>query len=79
MIRHSAEKLDRMLNELLNVVRIKREKIYPEQINFKTELDFVLNAFESTSGFGSICKKISVDTHKELRTDKNYCHLYSTI
>ncbi len=70
MIRHSAEKLDRMLNELLNVVRIKREKIYPEQINFKTELDFVLNAFESTSGFGSICKKISVDTHKELRTDK---------
>lgn len=26
MIRHSAEKLDRMLNELLNVVRIKREK-----------------------------------------------------
>jgi PAS domain S-box-containing protein len=70
MIRKSAEKLDTMLNELLNVVRIKREKIYPEQIDFRDEIRDVMRSLASSEGYYKVRKDITVENGKALRTDK---------
>lgn len=74
MIRQSAEKLDRMLNELLNVVRIKREKIYPESIQFRAEIELLLQNFENIEEFSQIQTKVLVENTRELRTDKRLFH-----
>jgi len=70
MIRHSAEKLDRMLNEMLNVVRIKREKIYPELIDFNKEITFIMKALSVNEGYDFIRKDIRIENSKDLRTDQ---------
>ncbi|MBL0341412.1 MAG: PAS domain S-box protein [Bacteroidetes bacterium] len=70
MIRQSAEKLDRMLNEMLNVVRIKREKIYPEIIDFTKEIDEIMHALSSSEGFEFLDKQIKIENQKDLRTDR---------
>ncbi len=70
MIRQSTEKLDRMLNEMLNVVRIKREKIFPELIDFKQEVDEILSTLSTNESFDAICIKVIIQNDKELRTDR---------
>lgn len=70
MIRQSAEKLDRMLNEMLNVVRIKREKIYPELIDFDKEITSIMNALAVNEGYDFIRKDIRIENSKDLRTDQ---------
>ncbi len=70
MIRQSAEKLDRMLNEMLNVVRIKREKIYPELINFHKEITSIMLALYDNEGYETIKKDIRIENSKDLRTDQ---------
>jgi signal transduction histidine kinase len=70
MIRKSAEKLDRMLNEMLNVVRIKREKIFPEQIDFHAEISKAVQGIRYNEHFFSVRRYIDVENRKPFRTDK---------
>jgi len=75
MIRQSAEKADRMLNEMLNVVRIKREKIYPESIDFKSGISEIVQSLRTGDAFYDVRRDIRIETKKELRTDKKLLHL----
>jgi PAS domain S-box-containing protein len=74
MMRQSAEKLDKMLNELLNVVRIKRDKIYPELVDFNLVIKSVLKSLSNEEGFKEITKNIHVDVTNSVRTDKRLLH-----
>ena len=75
MIRQSASKADRMLNEMLNVVRIKREKIYPETIDFRTELSEVVQSLRTSDAFYDVRRDIRIESKKDLRTDKKLLQL----
>jgi len=70
MIRQSAEKLDRMLNEMLNVVRIKKEKIFPETIDFRSELSTIVQGLRSSDAFYSVKRNFDIENRKDLHTDK---------
>jgi PAS domain S-box-containing protein len=75
MIRQSAEKLDRMLNEMLNVVRIKKEKIFPETIDFRSELSSIVQSLRSNDAFYSVKRNFDIENRKELHTDKKLLNL----
>lgn len=75
MIRQSATKADRMLNEMLNVVRIKREKIYPETIDFRGDLSEIVQSLRTSDAFYDVRRDIRIETKKELRTDKKLLQL----
>jgi len=70
MIRQSAAKADKLLNEMLNVVRIKREKIYPEPIDFRSDLSEVVQSLRTSDAFYDVRRDIRIELKKELRTDK---------
>ncbi len=75
MIRQSAGKADRMLNEMLNVVRIKREKIYPETIDFRSDISEVVQSLRTSDAFYDVRRDIVIESKKELRTDKKLLQL----
>ncbi|MFM7822261.1 MAG: PAS domain S-box protein [Bacteroidota bacterium] len=70
MIRSSAEKLDRMLNEMLNVVRIKREKLLPEPIDFRAAISLAIQGLNRDDNFYSVRRLFDVENRREMRTDK---------
>jgi signal transduction histidine kinase len=55
---------------MLNVVRIKREKIYPEIIDFSKEIKEIIKSLSGSQGFKTVDLIINVENQKELRTDK---------
>jgi len=75
MIKQSAAKADRMLNEMLNVVRIKREKIYPEQIDFRSDISEIVQSLRTSDAFYDVRRDIRIENKKELRTDKKLLQL----
>jgi PAS domain S-box-containing protein len=75
MIKQSAEKLDRMLNEMLHVVRIRKEKIFPEPIDFYSQINEVIVGLRSNESFYDVQRKISIDSKKTLHTDKKLLSL----
>lgn len=75
MIKQSAEKLDRMLNEMLNVVRIKREKIFPEVFDFRHELSSIVQALRTSDAFYSVRRNFDIENRKDIRTDKKLLNL----
>ena len=70
MIRSSAEKLDRMLNEMLNVVRIKREKLIPEPIDFRAAISLAIQGLNRDDNFYAVRRLFDVENRREMRTDK---------
>jgi PAS domain S-box-containing protein len=76
MIRQSASRLDRMLNEMLNVVRIKREKLFPEPIDFYTQVNEVVVGLRANNeGFYDVKRNVNIECKKTLRTDKKLLSL----
>ena len=75
MIRQSATKADRLLNEMLNVVRIKREKIHPEVIDFRGDMPEIVQSLRTSDAFYDVRRDIRIETKKELRTDKKLLQL----
>ncbi len=69
MIHTSAEKLNIMLEQLLNVVRIRREKIFPKKINFAETIRRVLDKLKSSPDFDSVRKKIKISNNTTFKTD----------
>ncbi|MFN5324607.1 MAG: PAS domain S-box protein [Bacteroidota bacterium] len=70
MIRTSAEKLDRMLNEMLNVVRIKREKLIPEPIDFRAAISLAIQGINRDDNFYAVRRLFDVENRREMRTDQ---------
>lgn len=71
MIRQSATKLERMINEMLNVVRIRKEKIFPEVIDFYGQVnEIVVGLRAGNEGFYDVRRNIQIDSKKPLKTDK---------
>jgi PAS domain S-box-containing protein len=75
MIRQSATKLDRMLNEMLSVVRMKREKAFPEPINFRSVLTEVVQGLRTIDSFYDVRRDLRIENKKEHRTDKKLLQL----
>jgi PAS domain S-box-containing protein len=76
MIRQAATRLDRALNEMLNVVRIKREKIFPEPIDFYSQLNEVIVGLRGINdAFYDVKRNINIENKKPLRTDKKLLSL----
>ncbi len=75
MIRQSAEKLDKMLNEMLNVVRIKKEKIFPEPIDFYSQINEIVVGLRTSDAFYDVQRKIAIENKKTLHTDKKLFNL----
>ncbi len=75
MIRQSATKADRLLNEMLNVVRIKREKIHPEVIDFRGYMSEIVQSLRTSDAFYDVRRDIRIENKKDLRTDKKLLQL----
>jgi len=52
----SAENLDKMLEQLLNVVRIRRDKVDSEKIEFDEFLSKVFDGLNSITDFNTVEK-----------------------
>ena len=63
------------MNEMLNVVRIKKEKIFPETIDFRSELSTIVQGLRSNDAFYSVKRNFDIDNKKELHTDKKLLNL----
>ena len=70
MVKSSAEHLELMLDELLNVVRIRREKIYPEEIDFKISLEQVFHSLKKSRDYDNVAKEITIKSKNIFHTDK---------
>jgi signal transduction histidine kinase len=60
---------------MLNVVRIKKEKIFPEAIDFYAQVNEVVVGLRTSDAFYDVQRKINIENKKPLHTDKKLLHL----